>query len=126
MGLYDYRWQLLGAALALYLTVLSIYRRYFHPLAKVPGPLLPAITKLYQTYWAGKYFEQIDRLHQKYGPVVRINPDEVHLSDPENYDRIYFIGSKYTKGVNYYDSTCVKHSTFGTTNNDVRTDIMLL
>ena len=124
MALYEYRWQLLVSTIVLYLLAISIYRRYFHPLAKVPGPLLPAITKLYQTYWAGKYFEQIDRLHEQYGSVVRINPDEVHLSDPDNYDKIYFIGSKYSKATNYYDSTCVKHSTFGTTNNDVSTEVV--
>jgi hypothetical protein len=36
------------------------------------------------------------------GPVVRITPDEVSLGDPENYSKIYHMGSKYWKSPNYY------------------------
>ena len=28
-------------------------------------------------------------LHAKYGPIIRINPFEVHISDPYYYDKIY-------------------------------------
>jgi hypothetical protein len=115
----SYRWQILSTAFLLYLVARAVYRLFFHPLAKVPGPPLAAITKLYQSYYNRKYYEQVDKLHQIYGPVVRINPDEVHLSDPDNYDKIYFIGSKYSKGTNYYASTSVPHSTFGAISNEV-------
>jgi len=36
------------------------------------------------------------------GPVVRINPDEIHLSDPENYEKIYSLGSNFYKAPNFY------------------------
>lgn len=36
------------------------------------------------------------------GPVVRIGPDEVQLSDPENYDQIYTVGSKFYKEPRIY------------------------
>lgn len=50
--------------------------------------------------------------------MVRINPDEVHLNDPENFDRIYHVGSKYSKSPNLYNALCVPLSTFGTISND--------
>lgn len=114
-----FRWAILASAGVAWMVGVAVYRRFFHPLAKVPGPAIAAITMLYQTCYRGKYFEEIGRMHEKYGPVVRINPDEVHLSDPENYDKIYYIGSKYPKGTNFYRATCVSLSTFGCESNEV-------
>lgn len=37
----------------------------------------------------GQYTFKIRELHKKYGPVIRINPEEVHISDPDFYDVIY-------------------------------------
>ena len=114
-----HKWGILAVVLVVYVSSLAIYRRFFHPLAKIPGPFLPAVTKLYQSYYNGRYYLQIERLHQKYGPIVRITPDEVHLSDPENYDKIYYMGTKYWKSPIFYNALCVPHSTFGTPPNDV-------
>lgn len=50
---------------------------------------------------------------------MRITPDEVHLSDSENYDKIYFMGSKYSKSPRFYNALNVPHSTFGTPPNDI-------
>jgi hypothetical protein len=33
---------------------------------------------------------------------VRINPNEVHIKDPDFYDKIYFIGSKFPRDKRYY------------------------
>lgn len=90
-----------------WVAAIAIYRIIFHPLAKIPGPKLAAITQLYQTYFSyikneSRYYQKVEQLHKKYGPVVRITPDEVSLSDPENYSKIYHMGSKYSKSPNYY------------------------
>lgn len=37
----------------------------------------------------GKYRVKIAQLHEIYGPVLRINPEELHFTDPEFYDTIY-------------------------------------
>jgi cytochrome P450 len=51
--------------------------------------------------------------------VVRITPDEVHLSDPINYEKIYNAGSKYSKYARFYDAFSISYSSFTTASNDL-------
>lgn len=57
----------------LYLPLLALYRLYFHPLAKFPGPKLAAITRYFEAYYdvirGGQYTFKISELHQKYGKL---------------------------------------------------------
>ncbi|KAI9372980.1 cytochrome P450 [Aspergillus egyptiacus] len=89
---YSHLWLALGG-IGFYLLLRSIYRLYFHPLSKIPGPKLTAITHGYEFYYdvicGGRFLFQIEKMHQQYGPIVRINPREVHVSDPAFYDEIY-------------------------------------
>ncbi|KAK3689203.1 cytochrome p450 monooxygenase [Podospora appendiculata] len=68
-----------------------IYNIYFHPLAQYPGPLLHRATRLAYVYHliSGKLPLAVYRLHSKYGPVVRIAPDELSFTDPEAWKDIY-------------------------------------
>ena len=60
-------------AVALVLIVgLVVYRRFFHPLASVPGPFLAAVTDLYAFKFnvlskRSQFFLQVEKLHQEYG-----------------------------------------------------------
>ncbi|ETS73447.1 hypothetical protein PFICI_15052 [Pestalotiopsis fici W106-1] len=80
---------------ALYQFVVIIYRLYWSPIAKFPGPKLAASTYWYEAYYdfiskgGGQFTFQIKRLHEEYGPVVRITPDELHIDDPDYYDEVF-------------------------------------
>jgi hypothetical protein len=84
--------------LTIYLTILSIYRLFFHPLSKIPGPRHAALTHWYQFYYdvtlRGRFPWYISDLHKQYGPIVRIGPNEVHVLDPEFYHVLYTTGSQ--------------------------------
>lgn len=53
------------------LTFKWIYRLTFHPLAKIPGPKLAALTHLYEGYYdvvnKGRYIFEVGEMHKKYG-----------------------------------------------------------
>lgn len=61
----------LFAASLLYLAIRTVYRLYFHPLRKFPGPNLAAATSAYEFYFnawkGGKFIWEIERLHEIYG-----------------------------------------------------------
>jgi cytochrome P450 len=75
-----------------------IYNLYFHPLHKIPGPRIAAMTSFYDFWYdvvrGGTYLWEIGKMHEVYGPIVRINPNEVHINDPEYYNNIYAGGSR--------------------------------
>lgn len=87
----------LFVASIIYVLSIAIYRRFLHPLAKVPGPLPASMTAYYHLYYNRRLIYELDRLHEEYGPIVRIGPNEVHLANVEHYDTIYHVGSKYNK-----------------------------
>ena len=80
--------QIAGLILVFLLTLacaIVLYRAVspFHPLHKVPGPFLDKCTQLVQFYQLAKGRPRIyqQKLHQRYGPVVRIGPNEVSICD---------------------------------------------
>ncbi|RMD41165.1 hypothetical protein DV735_g3952, partial [Chaetothyriales sp. CBS 134920] len=82
-----------AAALLLYGLALAVYRLYFSPLAKFPGPKVAAASLWYEFYYdvilGGQFGRHIAVLHDQYGPIVRINPYEIHIKDSEFYDVLY-------------------------------------
>ncbi|KAL1962675.1 hypothetical protein VTN77DRAFT_9309 [Rasamsonia byssochlamydoides] len=86
------------SAWLVYLIGRAIYRLYFHPLAKFPGPKIAAVTSLYECYHdlirRGMFVWKVQEMHERYGPIVRINPHELHIRDADFYDELYPAGSK--------------------------------
>ncbi|KAI0968596.1 cytochrome P450 [Xylaria arbuscula] len=74
---------------------LAIHRLCMSPLSGIPGPKLAGLTTLYEAYFdfisqgGGQFAFQIKELHKKYGPIVRVGPNEVHIDDPEYYNVVY-------------------------------------
>ena len=77
----------------IYYAITAVYRLFFHPLARFPGPKLAACILWYEFYYdvmlEGKWVWKIKEMHERYGPIVRINPHELHIKDPEFYHEIY-------------------------------------
>jgi hypothetical protein len=89
---------ILLALWSLYLIALGTYRLYFSPISHIPGPKLAAATWLYEFYYdivlGGQYTFKIISLHEQYGPIIRINPSEVHVGDPDFYPEVYASGTR--------------------------------
>lgn len=43
----------------------------------------------YDLYLGGQYTFKIIELHKEYGPIIRISPWELHISDPDFHDTLY-------------------------------------
>jgi hypothetical protein len=95
---------LLGAIAIAGVVGLAIERLIVSPLAKIPGPKLAALTHWWIIYheFNGDRTVTIHKLHEKYGPVVRVSPTEVSFTNPEGVKDIYGAGSTFPKS-HFYD-----------------------
>lgn len=127
VGLVSSHPYLTVAGLALvYLVSLGIYRLHLHPLSHIPGPRFAIITQWYEFYYDvilhGQFQNQFLRWHEKYGPVIRINPNELHCIDPAFIDTIYAgggSGKKRDKNLFYLNAFQLWHSCFGAAAHDI-------
>ncbi|KAI1501223.1 cytochrome P450 [Biscogniauxia marginata] len=78
-------WQGLIVILSLYTIyhiALVIYRIWFHPLSKFPGPKHLAATNLiwmWKSYITGTSQLELKKLHRQYGPIVRISANRLDV-----------------------------------------------
>ncbi|KAH6668830.1 hypothetical protein B0J14DRAFT_151328 [Halenospora varia] len=64
--------------------LLNVFRNlYSHPLSKYPGPKRFAATRIFNDYYAlqGKRIYKVTVLDNKYGPIVRLAPNELSYKD---------------------------------------------
>ena len=70
-------WLILSlCALVIYSVSTVVYRLYFHPLAKFPGPKIAAATRWCEFYYdvakKGHLIWEIEKWHQQYGRLTNI------------------------------------------------------
>lgn len=128
-GSLGYSWDSLPAVLLttvlLYTIGLGLYRLTLHPLARFPGSKLSAFTGWYEAYVdflggpRNTFAYEIQRMHDRYGPIVRINPHELHVSDHSFFDTLYAGGGskrdKYPPSANVQGAP---DAVFGTVGHD--------
>jgi hypothetical protein len=64
-----------------------VYQRLLAPLAFAPGPALASLTNIWYawTVHKGNMHETLPALHHKYGPIVRIAPNELYVSHSHSW-----------------------------------------
>jgi len=85
--------------LALLFVARSIKRRYFSQLYKYPGPFLASISRAWKVISTARGHTEHDfiDLHRKYGPVVRIAPNELSFASPQAARDILTAGRGFHK-----------------------------
>lgn len=80
----------LASTLIVILTV-AAYRLFFHPFSSVPGPRLAAISSVWYAVQIrnGQAVALGKSLHKKYGPVVRVGPNELWFNTKIAFKAIY-------------------------------------
>ncbi|KAI1461998.1 benzoate 4-monooxygenase cytochrome P450 [Annulohypoxylon moriforme] len=91
-------------------SMVIIYNLFFHPLSKIPGPWIAAITDVPYCWWlvGGRQPYKMLELHDKYGPVIRIAPNEVSFNTAQSWKDIHSHRSgrqAFCKG-KFYDGAC--------------------
>jgi hypothetical protein len=81
----------LPISITLYWSLWMIYSLTLHPLASVPGPFRASISRLWYMYriYVGDMHDVQRRLHEQYGPIVRIAPNEVSTTELSAIPKIY-------------------------------------
>jgi cytochrome P450 len=81
-----------------------VHRAFFTPLRGIPGPWHAAFVnwRLKIAVLSGARADYIHALHQNYGPIVRITPNEIAINDPASFKEIHKIGSGFHK-TNWYE-----------------------
>ena len=87
------------------LAIVYIYRLERSSLAKLPGPHHTKFTAVWLIYkeFSGSRRLYIHDLHEKYGPVVRLGPNEVSFASPEAVKEIYISGGSGYDRTEFYD-----------------------
>ncbi|KAG2416045.1 hypothetical protein HFD88_007237 [Aspergillus terreus] len=85
---------LIAVSTALYGLLNTLYNLFLHPLRSVPGPFLAKVSPLWNTYIAltAQQPFKIKEAHERYGPVIRIGPNELRFASPTAMTKIYTQG----------------------------------
>ncbi|KAI1342844.1 cytochrome P450 [Xylariaceae sp. FL0016] len=91
-----------------YIVSVIVYRLFFHPLAKIPGPFWARLSG-YPAFWYALKKERhvwLWDLQEKYGPTFRIAPNSVLVNTPSGFESIYGRDANVKKAAYYKASRC--------------------
>lgn len=85
--------------------VLRLSRALVSPLKDIPGPFWARFTTLwyFKRVHHGAFEQDNILLHQKYGPVVRVAPNQYSISETAAIKTVYGTGSRFAKSA-WYDA----------------------
>ena len=101
--------------------VYVIYYRLLHPLAKYPGPFWASVTNVWKAYHLSTLHlpDKLVGLHEQYGDVVRVGPNDLSFRT-ENASGLIYKGGRSLPKTKFYDGfTAFKPNLFGTQDEDV-------
>jgi averantin hydroxylase len=77
----------------------TVYRLTAHPLRAYPGPRLWSVSRLpwIRSTIRGSIVRDLHDLHQQYGSVVRVAPNELSYIDPQAVSTIYQSNPEFPK-----------------------------
>lgn len=69
------------------------------PLRKLPGPWYSIFTPYILKYYVvkGERIYYVHGLHQKYGEIVRLGPEEISIASLTGFKQVYAVNSEFTK-----------------------------
>ncbi|KAI3398516.1 hypothetical protein diail_9040 [Diaporthe ilicicola] len=110
------------AALVIFSALRCVYNVFLHPIRNFPGPLANRASGLPNVFsmLRGRWTVELLPLVEKYGPVVRIRPDELLFTDPDAWKDIYshhngavIKGEEFSKSPDFYQTQGVTPSLLG-------------
>ncbi|KAF7171054.1 hypothetical protein CNMCM5623_003521 [Aspergillus felis] len=90
---------------ACYVITHAVYNVFFHPLSRFPGPLFHRASRLAYVYRyiRGTFTFDVLEMHQRYGDIVRVAPDELSFAHPDAWSDIHKkAGEKMDKAEWFY------------------------
>ncbi|KAG8532482.1 uncharacterized protein KY384_002359 [Bacidia gigantensis] len=87
------------ASLLLLFVYQLVYNLYFHEFANVPGPKFWAATRLrfIMSLASGQISHDVKRIHEKYGTIVRLAPDEISFAKEEAWNEVLGVRPGYNQ-----------------------------
>ncbi|KAF1999717.1 cytochrome P450 [Amniculicola lignicola CBS 123094] len=103
--------------LLFFCVTVGTYRLIFSPIARFPGPKLAGLTWWYEFYYDviqhGQYYKEIERLHAVHGPIIRINPTELHIRDADWYSELFTSSARQREKSAWFTAGTAGTSAFG-------------
>ncbi|KAF3919722.1 hypothetical protein ABW20_dc0106988 [Dactylellina cionopaga] len=100
----------------IYVPIRFIYRVYFDPYSKIPGPKLHLVSDfLTRLSWTasgrrGYYHFKLKEWHDQYGPIIRTGSNFVHVDDIDAYNQVFKVGTKFPKSAIFYNHPSTEDS----------------